>query len=169
MILIRTEEATDVPAIRRLNELAFGRPDEARLVDRLRANAKIVLSLVAVMDGDVVGHILFSAVSIEGDPGLRAGVGLAPMSVLPAHQRIGIGSKLVEEGLARCRDAGLEFAVVLGHSNYYPRFGFAPARTFGLTSEYLAADESFMAVKLRAGGLIECSGLVRYQPEFNEL
>ncbi|HEU4386275.1 MAG TPA: N-acetyltransferase [Blastocatellia bacterium] len=167
-IVIRPEEAQDLAAIHSVNERAFGSPAEADLVDMLRRNGKAVLSLVATAEDSVVGHILFSIVTIDPDPeGRFRAVGLAPMAVLPERQNRGIGSMLVRDGLSKCRDAGFEAVVVLGHSHYYPRFGFVPASRFGLTSEYDVPDDVFMALELRPGSLKSVrNGIVRYQPEF---
>jgi putative acetyltransferase len=168
-MIIRPEKPEDVPAIRIVNERAFGGAAEADLVDALRRNGKATISLVAEDDGRVVGHILFSPVTIETSERELVGVGLAPMSVIPERQNQRIGSLLVEEGLRRCREDGHRFVVVLGHPNYYPRFGFVPAGRFGIKSEYDVADEVFMVMELREGALRGCAGMVKYQPEFNEV
>ena len=160
---VRPETPADAAAVRRVTVAAFGQPDEADLVDRIRARAPGYLALVAEDGGEVVGHIAFSAVRVDGAPGLRA-VGLAPMAVAPERQRGGVGSALVEAGLAACRAAGVEAVVVLGHPAYYPRFGFAPARAFGLRDEYGAPPEAFMALELVPGALAEAAGTVRYDP-----
>ena len=128
MRLVRRERPEDVEAVRRVNERAFGRPDEARLVDSLRSAGKVVLSLVAVEDGQVVGHILFSPVTIESEGHTLPGVGLAPMSVLPEVQRHGIGSLLVKAGLSQCQNEGHAYVVVLGHPEYYPRLRLCPCQ-----------------------------------------
>jgi putative acetyltransferase len=168
-VYIRPETSSDLAAIRHINQAAFGTDAEAELIGRLRAGGKLVLSLVAEVDSELVGHIAFSPVVVETNPAAVAVVGLAPMAVLPTHQRSGIGSLLVKTGLAECRVAGYEAVVVLGHSHYYPRFGFVPASRLGLRCEYDVPDEVFMALELRAGALAGCAGLVRYQPEFNEV
>jgi putative acetyltransferase len=169
MILVRNEKDEDIPAIRIVHERAFGRPAEADLVDALRRNGKATLSLVAEDDGQVVGHILFSPVTIESGGNVVVGVGLAPLAVLPEAQNRGVGSLLVKGGLDRCREAGRQFAVVLGHHDYYPRFGFVPASRYGIKSEYDVADENFMAMELQASALQSRAGIVKYQPEFNEV
>ena len=167
MVEIRDETPSDYSAIRELNERAFGGAAEAKLVDMLRAAKKILISLVAVHQNRVVGHISFSPVTVaEGPENLRA-VGLAPMSVLPKFQNRGIGSKLVREGLEACKRAGYEVVVVLGHTKYYPRFGFLKAKDCGLDNEYNAVD-SFMVLELQKGVLQEIRGLVKYAPEFRE-
>jgi putative acetyltransferase len=169
MIIVRPEKSEDIPAIRIVNEMAFGRPEEADLVDALRRNGKAAISLVAEADGRVVGHILFSAVTIQSNETVLMGIGLAPMAVVPERQNQGVGSILVEHGLRRCREEGHPFVVVLGHPQYYPRFGFVPAGRFGIKSEYDVADEVFMVMELREGALSGCAGVVKYQPEFNEV
>jgi len=166
---IRLEKPEDIPAIRIVNERAFGGAAEADLVDALRRNGKATISLVAEDDGRVVGHILFSPVAIETSERELVGVGLAPMSVIPERQNQRIGSLLVEDGLRRCREDGHPFVVVLGHPEYYPRFGFVPASRFGIKSEYDVADEVFMVMELQEGALSGCAGVVKYQPEFNEV
>ncbi|HWM90745.1 MAG TPA: N-acetyltransferase [Thermoanaerobaculia bacterium] len=165
-VLLRPEASGDGAAIRRVNELAFGRHGEADLVDALRGEARPFVSLVAVQDGQVVGHICFSPVTIESEDGSSIAMGLAPMAVLPGLQRGGIGSALVREGLEECRRMGQDVVVVLGHPEYYPRFGFVPASRKGLRSEYDVPDEVFLVAELRPGALAGRQGLVRYHPAF---
>jgi len=168
MIEIRAECPGDVRAIRDVNERAFGGPAEAILVDRLRAANKAVVSLVAQHGDQVVGHILFSPVTVAHAPESFRGAGLAPMSVLPEYQNQGIGSLLVRDGLVACRGAGFDVVVVLGHVRFYPRFGFAPAKGHGLENEYDASD-AFMVLELRSGTLNSISGLVKFAAEFRDL
>jgi putative acetyltransferase len=163
---VRPERPEDGAAIRRVNEEAFGRPAEADLVDALRARGKATRSLVAVRGERVVGHILFSPVTIEAGDEVAAALGLGPMAVLPAHQRAGVGSLLVRAGLEACRRAGHGCVVVLGHPAYYPRFGFVSASRHGLAWEHPAPDEAFMVLELRPGALAGRGGIVRYEPEF---
>jgi len=167
VIEIRNETPNDYSAIREVNERAFGGPAEARLVDLLRAANKVLISLVALHENRVVGHILFSPVAVVGAPEKLRAVGLAPMSVLPEFQNRGIGSRLVREGLEACKREGYEVVVVLGHAKYYPRFGFLKANTYGLDNEYNATD-SFMVMELQKGVLEGVRGLVRYAPEFRD-
>ncbi len=167
MIEIRRETPSDLPGIRLVNERAFGSSAEANLVDSLRAANKAVISLVALHDDRVVGHILFSPISVERAPATLRGVGLAPMGVLPELQQTGIGSRLVRDGLAECQRAGYDIVVVLGHVRYYRRFGFSPARAYGLENEYQAGD-AFMVLELKKGVLETVAGLVRFAPEFHE-
>lgn len=165
---IRSESAADEPAIRAVNLAAFETALEADLVAALREHARPQVSLVASDDGTIVGHIFFSPVTLASDPGLRI-AGLGPMAVVPARQRQGIGSLLVREGLEHCRQGGFTACVVLGHAEYYPRFGFAPASRFGLRSEYDVPDDVFMALELTPGALTGKTGLVRYHTVFGAL
>jgi putative acetyltransferase len=163
---VRPERATDSAALRRLNEAAFGRPDEADLVQALAAANAVTLSLVAEIDDELAGHILFSPVVLDPEGGRSEVVGLAPMAVLPGRQRRGVGSALVRVGLDELRRRGFEAVVVLGHPDYYPRFGFTPASRFALRCEFACSDDAFMALALRRGGLTGPAGVVRYRPEF---
>ena len=167
MITIRLEEIEDQNGIRRVNELAFGQAMEADLVDALRTNAHPHISLVAIDEERIVGHIFFSPVSIESESSTFTAMGLAPMSVLPEFQRQGVGSRLVDEGLKNCRKLGHSVVVVLGHPNYYPRFGFIPAHLKGLRSEYDVPDDTFMVLELNENALAGRRGLVKYHPEFS--
>jgi len=166
-VQIRDERPSDEDTIRRIHRDAFGGDVEVRLVDLLRENNKALISLVAVIGGDVVGHILFSSVTIGGAALNGRAIGLAPVAVLPDFQRKGIGSKLIHEGLDRCKRVGYGVVVVLGDPAYYSRFGFRAANAFGLENEYGVGDE-FMVLELTEGSLEEVSGLVRYAPEFKE-
>ncbi len=168
MVIIRAETVEDFDAVRRVNELAFETPDEARLVDRLRGTSPHV-SLVAVEEGRVVGHIFFSPVMIESQETGVAAMGLGPMAVVPERQGGGIGSRLVREGLEECRRRGCGVVVVLGHADYYPRFGFVPASRKGLRCKWPVGDEHFMVSELAPGALGGVHGLVEYRPEFDEV
>lgn len=164
---MRFERPDDAAGIRETNELAFESPLEAGLVDALRGSADY-LSLVATMDEQIVGHILFTPVRLEPPAG-AAIAGLAPMAVRPEHQRLGIGGQLIRAGLDACRDRGYSAVVVLGHPEYYPRFGFVPGHTFGLTCEFPTPPEAFMAIELVPDALKGVSGLARYLPAFAEV
>lgn len=166
MTQVRDEAPADVVGIRRVTELAFGGNAEAQLVEALRAASQATISLVAIVDDEVAGHILFSPATIESGARVNPAIGLAPLSVLPEHQRQGIGSQLAREGLRQCRQLGYELAIVLGHPAYYPRFGFQPAILRGIRCEYPGAEESFMVAELRAGALEGVTGLARYRREF---
>jgi putative acetyltransferase len=165
-VVIREEAPEDVAAIHRLNAAAFETDAEARLVDVLRAAGALTLSLVAEVDGEVVGHIAFSPVVVDAGGQTIAGVGLAPMAVAPAHQRRGIGGRLIEEGLRRLGAAGHRFCVVLGHAEYYPRHGFAQAIEHGIRWERPVPDDVFFVRALVPDGLAGVSGIVRYRAEF---
>jgi putative acetyltransferase len=167
--VIREEDASDVAAIHRLNATAFETDAEAKLVDALRAAGALTLSLVAEADGEIVGHIAFSPVVVESAQGIRHGVGLAPMAVAPAYQRQGIGGRLIDEGLRRLRDQGHRLCVVLGHAGYYPRYGFARAKDFGVRWERPVPDDVFLVRELAQEGLAGVSGTVRYRPEFGSV
>lgn len=166
--MIRAETVADIPSIHRVNASAFETDAEARLVDALRKSGALTLSLVAQSDAGVIGHIAFSPVTVTREDGVViAGVGLAPMAVLPAHQRSGIGSKLITEGLRLLRAGGHRFCVVLGHPDYYPRFGFSRASAHGLRWDQTVPDEAFMVQALTSDGLEGVSGVVRFRPEFD--
>lgn len=165
---IREERVADVASVHAVNVAAFETDAEARLVDTLRKVADPVISLVAEVDGTVVGHILFTPVSAETAVDMRL-MGLAPMAVLPAYQRRGIGSALVRAGLEACRERGVGAVVVLGHPTYYPRFGFVNSSRFGLESEYDVPRGAFMALELIPGALEAVSGTVRYHEAFGEV
>ncbi len=166
MVSVRFERVEEYPRVRLVNELAFGRTNEADLVEALRSSACPHISMVALMDEDVVGHIFFSPVSIESADSISKALGLAPMSVLPEYQRRGIGSQLVREGLKECRRIDQDIVFVLGHPEYYPRFGFLPAKHKGLRCEYEVPDEAFMVIELTQGALSGRRGLIKYRPEF---
>ena len=144
--VIRDERATDVAAIRRVNIAAFEADDEADLVDQLRTDGDVVVSLVAELDATIVGHILFSRLSVDANDHAVSGAALAPMAVVPRCQNLGIGSALVNAGLQRCRRLGVELVAVLGHQNYYPRFGFSAELAKRLGPPY--GGPSFMALEL---------------------
>ena len=168
MVRIRPETADDIPAIHQVNVAAFGRSGEADLVDALRRREAYILSLVAEKDGQVVGHILFTPVRIVGEQEWEA-VALGPVAVLPDYQSRGIGAQLIRAGMAACHERGDDIVAVLGHPAYYPRFGFAPSARVGIKSEYNVPDEVFMITELRQGALAGRTGVVKYQPEFNEV
>jgi putative acetyltransferase len=167
-LLIRAEEERDWAAVHAVNLSAFETPAEANLVDALRDQAQPLVSLIAEDNGGIVGHIMFSPVSLSGHPALRI-MGLAPMAIAPEHQRKGIGSALVRAGLDRCRQLGFGAVVVLGHSSYYPRFGFSSSARFGIGCEYEVPEEVFMVVELRAGFLDGVSGQVKYHSAFGDV
>lgn len=167
MSRIRAERAEDVSQVRAVNEAAFGRSTEADLVDTLRLACEDFVSLVAE-DDTIVGHILFTPVAIESGERRVVGMGLAPMAVLPARQRQGTGHDLVTRGLEILRDRGCPFVIVLGHPQYYPRFGFEPASAHGLTSQWEdVPDEAFMVLILDTDAMNGVTGVAKYRDEFS--
>lgn len=171
MISIRKERKEDIEAIHLVNRLAFGQEDEALLVQRIRESSGFIpeLSLVAVRDSQVVGHILFSRIHIETPQKNVEVLSLAPMAVLPEFQNQGIGSELVRTGLKECRDLGHKIVVVIGHPGYYPRFGFVPAREKGLDAPFPVPDDAFMVCELVPDTLAGIEGRIKYPPEFEDL
>jgi putative acetyltransferase len=161
---IRPEQPTDIPAIREVNDLAFGQPLEGQIVDALRSDNAILLSLVAIVENQIIGHIVYSPLSIDDK---IVGAGLGPMAVVPNHQRRGIGSQLIAAGNQKLKDTGCPFIVVLGHADYYPRFGFTPASTRGITCQWDVPDDVFMLLILDESKMHGVSGLAKYRPEFS--
>lgn len=167
-MLIRDENAQDRTDIHALNASAFETSAEADLVDALRVQVHPVISLVAEEADTVLGHIMFSPVSLSGHPGLKI-MGLAPMAVAPQHQRQGIGTALVRAGLERCRELGFGAVVVLGHPQYYPRFGFLPAKRLGIDCEYEVPVDVFMVMELQPGYLHGASGIIKFHTAFSNV
>jgi putative acetyltransferase len=165
LVEIREEHPDDVAAIRDVNARAFGRLQEADLVDALRSNGAVSLSLVATVGREALGHILYSPVRV----GQISGTGLGPMAVAPEHQRRRIGSQLVETGNRMLKELGCPFVVVLGHPDFYPRFGFKPASTYGVACQWAVPDNVFMLSVLDAEALRGLSGLAEYRPEFSSV
>jgi putative acetyltransferase len=169
MIRIRPEKPEDIPFVRVINERAFEQPAEADIVDKLRLSCLEALSLVAVDENQVVGHIFFTRAAVGSGNRTIEGMGLAPMAVLPERQREGIGSALVEHGLKILRERSCPFVIVLGHPEYYPRFGFEPASKYGLRSQWEGVpDDAFMVVMLDREAMEGVSGVARYRDEFDE-
>jgi len=164
---IRPEQPGDQPQIRMINQQAFASDTEANLVDTLRNSGVPLISLVAEEDGQLVGHILFSPLTLSGQKNAPPIAGLAPMAVLPDWQGRGVGSLLVTTGLEYCASAGYVAVVVLGHPDYYPRFGFVPASGFGIKSEFNVPDEVFMLKTLQGSALQGIKGTVQYHAAFN--
>lgn len=167
-VLIRAEKESDIEAVHSLHASVFERSAEGDLVNVLRREARPIVSLVAESDTTLVGHILFSPVSIEGCPNLKM-MGLAPMAVAPQYQRCGIGAALIRDGLEQCKQLDFSAVVVLGHSEYYPRFGFLPSTRFNIRSEYNVPEETFMVLELEWGTLGRASGTVKYHSAFNDV
>jgi putative acetyltransferase len=165
---IRAEKESDQDSVHQVHLSAFESPSEANLVDTMREQAHPVVSLLAEDNGQVVGHIMFSPVFLSGDPDLKI-MGIAPMAVVPFHQRKGIGSALVRAGLEQCKQLGVVAVVVLGHPEYYPRFGFSPSSQFDINSEYEVPKEVFMAMELQTDALRGKTGRVKYHAAFSSV
>ena len=167
MIIIRPERPEDQATIHRLDAAAFGREDEAEVVDQLRQARAVSLALTAEEDGKIVGHIVFSPVTVNSTSDAWTALGLGPMAVAPDRQGRGIGAALVRAGLDECRKTGAEVVVVLGQPDYYPRFGFKPAKPLGVTWEIEVPEEAFMVTELRDGALAGRGGVVCYHQAFD--
>jgi putative acetyltransferase len=167
VVRLREERGEDCAAIHEVNRRAFPTSAEADLVDALRGAARPWISLVAEIEDQIVGHILFTPVRVVGEAGERPALGLAPMAVLPAFQNRGIGSRLVRAGLEACRAQGHSVVFVLGPPDYSPRFGFQPAAPRGLHYKGPEFDPYFMVAEVEPGALDGWAGRVEYRPEFD--
>lgn len=166
MMNIRDELPSDIEKIWQVNTDAFETDAEAKLVNALRDSGCRYISLVAEVDGRVVGHIFFSPVQLNGEPNKASIMGLAPMAVMQQYQNSGIGSALVKSGIERCKLEGYDAIVVLGHPDYYPRFGFVPSVRYGIKSEYQVSDEVFMILELNENSLHGPGGVIKYHAAF---
>jgi putative acetyltransferase len=166
-ITLRDEVPADGFAVRNILLVAFEGDGEARIVELLRQAQKAIISLVAVIDYDVVGHILFSPMTIDPPQQEFNALGLAPLAVLPEYQGRGIGTRLTQEGLRVCKRLGYSLVFVLGYPDYYSRFGFSAAGAYGLGNEY-GAEDAFMVKALCDGALDGLHGTVKYPTEFNQ-
>jgi putative acetyltransferase len=170
MIEIRPESQTDIFAINKVNIAAFGRENEARLVDLLRDNESLVLSMVAETNGSIVGHIAYSPIMINYSDGSQmSALALAPVAVLPEFQKLGIGIRLVQVSLDILKARGTSVVIVLGHPEYYPRFGFVPASRYNIKCPFEVPDDTFMLLELTGGILENKEGVVKYRPEFDQV
>lgn len=167
---IRQESHNDFKETFEVNLLAFGQDGEANLVDALRKNTEVFvpeLSLVACIGRKIIGHILFTKINIKNPNGIFAeSLALAPMAVLPAFQKKGVGSKLVQKGFEIAKDLGFTSVIVLGHEHYYPKFGFEPAVQWNIKAPFDVPSNAFMAIELVKDGLKNISGMVIYPKEF---
>jgi putative acetyltransferase len=167
MTTVRRERQGDEAQIYEVNYQAFGRKEEAEVVNALRDSCSEGISLVAEEEGRVVGHILFTPTIIEGEGNCLLGTGLAPLAVLPKYQGKGIGSALVRAGLDEMRMAGEPFVVVVGHPGFYPRFGFERASKYGIQCEYgEVPDEAFMIIVFDERRMQGVKGVAKERPEF---
>ena len=167
-MIVRPERPADLEAVREVNQSAFGQTAEADLVDALRQSPAFIpeLSLVAIQGVQLVGHVLFTRIVVRGERLAHPALALAPLAVLGSHQRRGLGSALVERGLQQACALGHELVIVVGHPEYYPRFGFVPAGPHGIHAPFPVREEAFMARELRPGVLGRIEGQVEYPPEF---
>lgn len=169
MINIRPEQSHDFAAVRAINKEAFGDTAEASIVDLLRNACPDAVSLVAIEDDSILGHVFFTPVHISGGKRVTQGMGLAPMAVLPERQRQGIGSMLVKAGIDEIRKRNCPFVIVVGHPDYYPRFGFVPASRHGLSCQWDGVpDTAFMVLILDEPAMAGVSGTARYRDEFDQ-
>jgi putative acetyltransferase len=190
---LRPEHPADVEAVRHVNVMAFGTEAEADLVDSLRKADAVTLSVVTILGasrtgearlsaaeqsklftgemygGEVVGHVLFTPVSVATGKGEVPLLGLGPVAVLPANQRQGLGTMMISGSLEYLRTRGHRGVVVVGEPEFYRRFGFIQASRWGLVSELKVPNENFMALALTPSVLGGLSGTVRYRPEFNQV
>jgi putative acetyltransferase len=171
MIIIRPETLADYNDIFDVNRLAFGRENEARLVENIRRlpNFNPALSLVAIESDRLVGQILFSEIAIASSQGDVTALALAPLAVLPQFQNQGIGPQLVRKGLQQCQILGYKIVIVIGHPKFYSRFGFSSATAKGLRSPFPVPDEAFMVLELISGALTGISGMVKYSSPFDRV
>ncbi|KMY48749.1 GNAT family N-acetyltransferase [Peribacillus loiseleuriae] len=172
-ITIKQETSSDYRTVETLIKSAFETAeytdhDEHNLVARLRKSDALIpeLSLLAMIENDIVGHILFTKVTIHNGKEKRLSLALAPVAVLPNYQGKGIGSKLILEGINRAKSLGFGSVIVLGHKDYYPRFGFVPASKYGIMAPFEVPNEAFMALELKSGALHSVTGTVEYAKEF---
>ncbi len=167
MATVRRERPGDEEQVHEVNYRAFGRKQEAEVVDVLRRSCPEGVSLVAEQDGRILGHILFTPATIEDERKMLVGAGLGPVAVLPEHQGKGIGSMLIRAGLEEMKKAGQPFVILVGHPNYYPRFGFEKASKYGIRCEYeMVPDEAFMIIVFDEEKIQGIKGIGRERPEF---
>ena len=170
MVWLRAEQPVDLDGVRRVVEAAFGQPDEARIVDQLRADGDLAMNHLADRKGEIIAHVAFSPAQVIDDAGepreIPGGLlALAPMAVLPEYQRQKIGGGLLQSALMRLEREGVGAIVVLGHPEYYPKFGFTPASALGLRGPFDAPDEAFLLRVLRDDLPRDAfHGMLRYAP-----
>lgn len=169
-MIIRTETSADYEGVHQVNVKAFGdREDEARLVENIRNSAGFIpeLSIVAEQDNEIVGHILLSMAVVEDGENTYDVIALAPIAVMPKVQKQGIGKALILEGLERCRTLGYHLVFLIGHPEYYPKFGFKPAGQYGFElKQFEVPEDVFMVCELKAGELQKIKGELKYPPTF---
>ncbi len=171
MIHIRPERPEDIVSIDGINRLAFGGEEEAKLIKAIRGSNYFLpeLSLVAAETDRIVGHILFSPITVESSGKSVNALALAPMAVVPEYQNKGVGTALVKHGLAACKKLGYTIVIVVGHPEYYSRFGFTPATEYDLEAPFEVPDDAFLALELLPGALKNVRGMVKYSPAFDSV
>lgn len=171
MVLILPENESYQAKISQVVSAGFGRNNEAELIEKIRQSPYFIpeLSLVAVEEGQVLGHILFSLIEIDRGEKKIPALALAPLAVAPEYQRQGIGSRLVETGLLKCEELGYLIVVVLGEPLFYQRFGFKPTNLWGIKAPFPVPEEAFMALELQPGSLKNSTGTVCYPAYFYEV
>lgn len=169
-IVIRKEEEKDYKQVYEVNKLAFQQENESILIEKIRKGENFIpdLSLVAVINNRIVGHILFSKIKIVGDS-IFESIALAPMAVIPAFQKQGVGSELIKKGMAKAKELGFDSIIVLGHKDYYPKFGFERASKWNIKCPFEVPEEAFMAIELTKKALKGKAGTVKYPDEFMEV
>ncbi len=169
MITIREENESDLITIKKINDRAFGQTQEGHVIGKIRASGTPVLSLVAEIDNTTVGHIFYSTSEIKCNNKRITGMGLAPMVVLPKYQKQGIGKRLINESLNLLKKRSVPFIIVLGHEDYYPKFGFEKASKYGITCQWDGVpDEAFMIMILDKEKMADIHGVAKYRDEWNE-
>jgi len=170
-ILIEAETEDDYEQIAKLHSIAFNGDGEAKLVEKLRKTPKYIreLSLVAKYRNTVIGHVLFYPIKINTDRKECDSLALAPISVIPSFQNRKVGSRLIMEGLEKARKLGFKSVIVVGHPEYYPRFGFEKASKYGISTSLDVPDDAIFAIELEKDGLKDCSGTIEYPNEYNEV
>lgn len=168
-ITIRKEEGKDYSKVHEVNRLAFKQENESKLIEKIRKGENFIpdLSLVAEIDNKIVGHILFSKIKIVGGSVFES-LALAPMAVIPELQKQGIGGKLIKNGIEKAKELGFDSLIVLGHKDYYRKFGFQKASKWNIRSPFEVPDEAFMAIGLTEKALEGKAGTVKYPDEFME-
>ncbi|MDU5110211.1 MAG: N-acetyltransferase [Clostridium sp.] len=175
MLTIREEEIKDYNEVKKVVEESFktaefSDKDEHNLVRRLRNSNEFIkeLSLIAEEENEILGYVLLTKALIKGESTSYETLALAPLAVLPKHQKSGIGKNLMNKAIERAKELGYKSIVVLGHENYYPKFGFEKASKYGVKAPFEVPDEAFMILELLPGGLNGVSGIVKYSKAFFE-
>jgi predicted N-acetyltransferase YhbS len=168
-IKIRQEVNKDYKRVYEITKLAFGQEKESKLIEKVRKGPNFVpeLSLVAEKDNEIVGHILFSKMKIVGESEYET-LMLAPLAVIPELQKQGIGGKLIKKGIEKAIELGFDSIIVVGHKDYYPKFGFQKASKWGIKCPFEVPDGAFMAIELTENALENKAGVVQFPEEFME-